>query len=66
MKLQETKRIWLPSKDKCLTIHLNNDTISLTPCTVDDMTQQWNFAYTNETAYLSFDEIFGYKDVFSL
>ncbi|CAO1427030.1 unnamed protein product [Diamesa tonsa] len=53
----------LVNNDKCITNHLNNDTISLSDCKDDDMTQQWEFSYVNSTAMEHFDEIYGYNSI---
>ncbi|CAO1428320.1 unnamed protein product [Diamesa serratosioi] len=53
----------LTNEGKCLTNHLNNDTISLTACQVNDMTQQWEWSYINSTAMEHFDELYGYNSI---
>lgn len=53
----------LVNQDKCITNHLNNDTISLSDCKDNDMTQQWEFSYVNSTAMEHFDQIYGYNSI---
>lgn len=53
------------SDDKCLTLHLNNDTIALLNCS-KEMNQKWIFGFVNQTAFESFDRIFGYSSVVNL
>lgn len=48
-------------KEKCLAIHLNNDTLALLDCS-KEMTQKWIFGYVNQTAFESFDSVFGYTN----
>ncbi|CRL04923.1 CLUMA_CG017981, isoform A [Clunio marinus] len=52
------------STKKCLTIILVNDSLTLDECN-NEMTQKWNFAYVNETAYEYFNDIFGYRSILS-
>lgn len=58
-----TKR--LVNNKKCITHHLNNDTISLSECKDDDMTQKWEFSYVNTTAMEQYDQIYGYNSILS-
>lgn len=44
---------------------LTNDTLAMEHCT-NDLTQKWNFAYVNETAFKSFNETFGFASILNV
>jgi hypothetical protein len=67
--LQDTKEIsvvmTMSEERKCLGLVLTNMTLAVNACT-GEMDQQWTFAFINETAFATFDEIFGYESVVHL
>lgn len=62
---QTSRNIYIENpKRKCLTHQLNNDSLTLTKCN-NEMNQEWRFTYVNETAFQSFEDIFGYESIVS-
>lgn len=47
--------------EKCLTVHVNNLTMSVQPCDANNLDQKWTFTYVNETALADWKNIDGYK-----
>lgn len=47
---------------KCLTAHLHNNSLGLQNCS-KELNQKWIFGFVNQTAFESFDQIFGYSSI---